>query len=171
MVAPSRRLWSRPRPQRGGGLSSLPRHSPTNQWSLDYKSADPDSANQPEIGDLMFQRYVERRVEESLADTPVVLVRGLSRRSLKSHSSRPSRSRRQGRRRMLSALCRLFRSHRSLGCSVNHMERLAKRSPSLQRSFPSVRKSMIRAKNGDLLLRRSYAEQNIAATRLMHISA
>ena len=51
-------------------------HVNLNLRAIDYKSAGADSANRPECGDGMFARFVERRAEEALADTPIVLIVG-----------------------------------------------------------------------------------------------
>jgi uncharacterized protein len=48
----------------------------TNQRTVDYQSAEIDNTNCPLTEKAMFDRFVKRRVEEALADTPVVLIVG-----------------------------------------------------------------------------------------------
>jgi hypothetical protein len=51
-------------------------HLNPNQRAFDFQSAETNSSNRPETGDGMFERFVKRRVEEALGDTPVVLIVG-----------------------------------------------------------------------------------------------
>jgi uncharacterized protein len=56
--------------------SSSSASTTSNRRTIDFQLAGSDSSNRPGIGVGMFERFVERRAEEALSDTPVVLIVG-----------------------------------------------------------------------------------------------